>query len=158
MLGDITANEVEMLNVFTALGPGGQRELKDYTRYLLSKQYQKEVKATIFQNKLLHNLFHSLLHIVEKEDFDLNQVKKRVLQIKDLYYGIFEQVHTRYSELITDLDSNELVREFARNGFNNLETALYKENPVIIRLEIIDFFQEFNKNAQRRDARQIVAV
>lgn len=158
MLGDITANEVEMLNAFTALGPGGQRDLKDYTRYLLSKQYQKEVKTAVFHNKLLHNLFHSLLHIVEKDDFDINQVTKRMFQIKDLYYGIFEQVHTRYSELISDLDSNELVREFARNGFNNLEAALHKGNTTIIRLEIIDFFQDFNKHAQRRDARQIVAV
>lgn len=158
MLGDITANEVEVLNAFTVLGPGGQRELKEYLRYLLSKQYKREVKVAVFQNKLLHNLFHSLIHIVEREDFDVNLVKKRVAQIKELYYGIFEQVHTRYSEMVPELDSNEVVREFGRNGFENVERALVKGNPTIIRLEIIDFYQDYYKLGQRRDAKQIVAV
>lgn len=158
MLGDFTNEEVELLNAFTALRPGGQREIKDYMRYVLGKQYKREVKVAVFNNKLLQNLFHSLLHIVEKEDFDLILVSKRVAQLKELYYAIFEQVHSRYAELVPELDSNEVVREFARTGFENLNTALVKGNQEMIRLEIVDFYQEYNKLAQKRDARQIVAV
>lgn len=158
MLSDFTANEVDLLNAYSILGPVGQRELKDYLRYVLSKQYRREVKVAVFQNKLLHNLFHSLLHLVEREEFDQETAAKRINQIKELYYGIFEQVHSRYNELVPELDSNELVREFGRCGFDNLNRAFYSGNPALIRLEIIDFYQEFNKHAQRRDARQIVAV
>ncbi|MEN6390902.1 MAG: hypothetical protein ABFD04_10850 [Syntrophomonas sp.] len=158
MLGEFTNEEVELLNAFTALKPGGQREIKEYMSYVLGKQYKREVKVSVFNNKLLHNLFHSLLHIVEKEDFDLILVGKRVAQIKELYYAIFEQVHNRYAEMVPELDSNEVVREFARIGFENLNSALAKGKQEMIRLEIVDFYQEYNKLAQRRDARQIVAV
>jgi len=158
MFGNITAGEVQLLNAYQLLGPNGQKELKDYTRYLLTKQYRREVLIAVFHNKLLSNLFHSLLFIVEKDDFDIEQVKKRVSQIKDLYYGIFEQVHVRYSEIIDDLDSNETVREFGRNSFDNLHRVLQQKDQSLIRMEIIDFYQGFTQMSKKKDARQIIAV
>ncbi|MGR6835783.1 hypothetical protein [Syntrophomonas erecta] len=158
MLGDISASEIELLNSYQILGPGLQRELKEYTRYLLTRQYRRESMVAVFHNRLINNLFHSLLYMVEKDDFDFQQVRRRVMQIKELYYGIFEQVHTRYSELVEDLDSNEIVREFGRNSFENLEGALKSSNHNLIRMEVIEFYQEFGKLAKKKDARQIVAV
>ncbi len=158
MLGEITADEVEILNSYQLLKPVGQREFKDYLRYLLCKQYKREVIAAVFHNNVLHNLFHSLLYIVEKDDFDIEQVKKRVQQIKELYYGIFEQVHCRYSEIIEDLDSNELVKEFARNSFCNLERTLQSQNRDMIRWEVVDFYQQYNKLSQKKDTKKIIAV
>ncbi|MEN6350097.1 MAG: hypothetical protein ABFD08_11960 [Syntrophomonas sp.] len=158
MTGDISVNEVELLNAYQILGPVGQKGLKDYLRYLLYKQYKREVIAAVFHNKLLHNLFHSLLHIVEKDDFDIQHVAKRIRQIKELYYGLFEQVHQRYSEVVEDLDSSEVVREFARTGFENIEKAICGEKITIIRFEIIDFYQGYHKLSQKKDSRNIVAV
>ncbi len=158
VVGDITANEVELLNAYHLLSPASRREHHDYMRYLLCKQYKREVMVAVFNNKLLHNLFHSLLYIVEKEDIDLEQVAKRVFQIKELYYAIFEQVHCKYSEHVEDLDSNELVKEFARNSFANLERAIRSQNQDLVRYETINFYQEFNKLSKKRDARNIVAV
>jgi hypothetical protein len=158
VLGDITVNEVEILNAYQLLSPASRREFRDYVRYLLCKQYKREVMAAVFNNKLLHNLFLSLLHLLEKEELNLEQVAKRVLQIKELYYAIFEQVHCKYSELVEDLDSNEVVKEFARNSFANLDRAIRSKNPDLIRYEIINFHQEFNKLSKKKDARNIVAV
>lgn len=87
MVGEITADEIELLNAYQLIGPAGKKELKDYLRYLLIKQYKRDVMNAVFENKLLHNLFHSLLHIVERNDFDINQVEKRVKQIKQ--YELF---------------------------------------------------------------------
>ena len=64
VIGDITVNEVELLNAYST-GTIGAKGLKDYLRYLLYKQYKREAMAAVFHNKLLHNLFHSLLHLVE---------------------------------------------------------------------------------------------
>ncbi len=158
MANEISVNEVELLNAYAVLGCPAQRELKDYIRYLLTKQYKKEVMVSVFHNKLLQNLFHSLLHIIEKDDFDIFQAQKRILQIKELYYGIFEQVHIRYSELVEDLDSNEIVREFGRNSFENIQQAFLAESRSEIRYEILDFYQEFMKLSKKKDARQIIAV
>lgn len=158
MVEDITSNELELLNSYHILGPSGQREVKDYLRYLLCKQYRREVMVAVFHNKLIHNLFHSLLHIAEKDDLSIEQVSKRIEQIKELYYGIFEQIHHRYSEHIEDLDSNEIVREFGRNSFANIERALISEDISLIRLEVIDFYQEYNKLARKKDTMKIVAV
>lgn len=158
MFADMTANEVEFLNMLQILSASGQKELKDYLRYLLMKQYRREVMVAVFQNKLLANLFHSLMFLVERDDFDYAQVYKRVKQIKELYYGIFEQVHNRYLEVIEDLDSNEVVREFGRSSFDNLERAFNQGNPSLIRMEIIGFYQEYNNLGKKKDARQIIAV
>ncbi len=154
----ISLIEVELINSFEVLSASAQKDLMDYMRYLLSKQYKKEVMVAVFHNKLLQNLFHSLLHIIEKEDFDILLVQKRILQIKELYYGIFEQVHVRYAELIEDLDSNEIVREFGKNSFENINQAILSENLKNIRFEILDFYQEFTKLSKKKDARRIIAV
>lgn len=158
MFPDMTASEIELLNMLHILSPTGHKELRDYLRYLLLKQYRREVMVAVFNNKLLANLFHSLIFIVEKDDFDHEQVQKRVRQIKELYYGIFEQVHNRFLEVIEDLDSNEVVREFGRVSFENLDRAFQQNDPNLIRIEAINFYQEYNKLAKKKDSRQIIAV
>ncbi len=158
MLGDISVNEVELLNAYQILSPPGQRGLKDYLRYLLYRQYKREAMAAVFHNQLLHNLFHSLLHIIEREDYDLLQIEKRIKQIKELYYGIFEQVHNRFADVVDDLDSCEIVKEFGYNSFANVDKAIKSGNHVMLRFEIIDFYQGFSRLSQKKDARNIVAV
>lgn len=158
MFGDITANEIELLNAYFLLGPTAQKELKDYLRYQLSKQYKKEVMYAVFNNQLIHSLLHSLLHLVEREEFDINQVQKRVQQIKDLYFGIFEHVHNKYSEHIEELDSNEIVKDFGRISFENISNACSSGNRTTIRLEIVELYEGYNKLSRKKDARRIVAV
>lgn len=158
MVGDITLQEIEILNAFEMLSLNGQRDLKDYMRYLLCKQYKRDVMVTVFHNKLLHNLFHGLLHLAEREEIDREQLGKRINQIKELYYGLFEKVHVEYTQHVDELDTNDVVASFASNGFANLERVLNGGNTEMIRYEIINFFQEYSKLAQRKDARSIVAV
>jgi len=158
VFSDITAQEVEILNMLDIMTPTGVREVKEYMRYILTKQYRREVMAAVFHNKLLSNLFHSLLFLVERDDFDVAQVQKRVQQIKQIYYAIFDQVHNKYSKVVEDLDSNEVVREFGRISFENLERAFKQGQLSLIRMEVINFYQEYNKLGKKSDARQIVAV
>ncbi|MFY9324334.1 MAG: hypothetical protein ACOX6F_02185 [Syntrophomonadaceae bacterium] len=158
MFAEMTAAEIELLNMLELLSPSGKREVREYIRYVLTKQYRREVMVAIFHNKLLVNLFHSLMYLVEREDIDIKQLQKRVRQIKELYYAIFNQVHNRYLEVIEDLDSNEVVREFGRISFENLDRAFQQGNLAVIRMEIVNFHQEYNKLGKKKDARQIVAV
>lgn len=158
MFGEMGAREVELLNSFEHLSSAAQRELQEYVRYLLCKQYKREVMVTVFNNKLLHTLLHSLLHMVEREEMDIDAVARRINQVKEMYYAIFEQVHIRYCELIEDLDSNETVKEFGRTSFDNLDRALRTQSANLIRLEIVDFCQGYDTLGRRKDARKIVAV
>jgi len=158
VFADITAGDIEIINMLDLLTPSGKREVREYTRYILTKQYRREVMVAIFQNKLLANLLHSIVFLVERDDFDIDPLQKRISQIKELYYAIFEQVHNRYLEVVDDLDSNEVVREFGRISFENLEEVLKQGNPTVIRREVINFQQEYNKLGKKKDARQIVAV
>lgn len=158
MFPDFSLREFELLKLFQALGPAGQKECLEYIKYLLSKQYKRELMVAIFNNNLLHNLLRGLLHMVEKEDFDIMQAQKRMVQIKELYYGIFEDIHTRYSELVEDLDTSEIVREFGKNNFSNIENAFISGDMNKIRYEIIEFFQQYEKFAKRKDNRHVIAV
>jgi hypothetical protein len=154
----LTTNDIELLNSYQLLGVNGQKELNDYMRYLLCKQYRRELMVAIFQNQLIHNLCHSVLHIIEKDEFDINHLGKRIRQIKELYYGIYEQVHNKYSEHVENLDSIEVVKEFGKNSFGNIERALRTEDHILIRVEIIDFYEEFKILSKQKEARKIVAV
>jgi len=158
VFAEMTAQEIEFLNMLGIMTPSGKREVMEYMRYVLTKQYRREVMAAVFHNKLLANLFHSLIFLVERDDFDVAQVQKRVQQIKQLYYTIFDQVHNKYREVIEDLDSNEVVREFGRISFDSLEQAFMQGQPSVIRMEVVNFHQEYNKLGKKKDARQIVAV
>ena len=158
MFWEITAREIELLNALSVLNSSAQREMEDYLRYLLCKQYKREVMASVFHNQLMHSLLHSLLHLVEREDYAIEQVEKRMRQINELYFGLFEQVHNKYSELISDLDSNELVKELGHNSFENIKRACLMGNRNSIRLEIVEFYESYNRFAKKKDSRKIVAV
>jgi hypothetical protein len=158
MFGELTANEIELLNAYQLLGITGQKELRDYMRYLLCKQYRREVMVAVFQNQLIHNLFHSIMHMIEKDDYDIGQLTRRLKQIKELYFGIYEQVHNKYDEQVEHLDSIEMVKEFGRNSFENINRALLTDDRVLIRIEVIDFYEGFKNLSTNKDARKIVAV
>lgn len=158
MIGEFTISEIELLNAYSMLGPNGQKELHDYIRYLLCKQYKREVMVAVFHNQLIQSLLHSLLHLVERDDFDIVQVEKRVDQIRELYFGLFEQVYHKYSEVIEELDSNELVKDFGKNSFDHIKRAIQSEDKALIRMEIIEFYEGFCKLSKRKDSRMIVAV
>lgn len=157
MTFDLSFNEIELLNAYQCLTSSKQRELKDYLRYQLCKQYRREALAAVFSNNLLQNLFHSLLHIIEAEELDAVLVAKRVRQMKDLYYALFNKIHFRYSELVEHLDSNETVREFGKS-FENVERALDTGNEKLIRLEVLDLYQQYLFLAQEKENRKIIAV
>lgn len=158
MFGDISVGEIEILNAFSNLTSTAQKELKDYLRYLLSKQYKKELMAAIFHNQLLNSLLQGLLHIVERDEFQIQQIEKRMGQIRELYFSIFEKIHIKYTELVDGLDSCELVKDFGHNSFDNIDRACKCGNHNLIRLEIIEFYEGYNKLGQKKDARKIVAV
>jgi len=158
MFGDLSSNEVELLNAYCVLGHTAQKELNDYLRYLLCKQYKRETMVAIFNNQLIQSLLHSLLHAVEREEFDIDQIEKRAQQFREIYFSIFEQVHCKYAELITDLDSNEIVKDFGTNSFENIMRACHSGNRSAVCFEIVELCESFNKLARKKDARKIVAV
>jgi hypothetical protein len=158
VIGDLTTDEIELLNAYSKLGTSGQRELSEYLRYLLCKQYKRDVMVAVFHNQLMHSLLHSLLHLVERDDFEVKQVDKRVQQLRDLYFGLFEDVHYQYSEIITDLDSNELVKDFGTCSFNHIQRAIDLEDRSLIRMEIVEFYEGYLRLSKRDDCRKIVAV
>lgn len=158
MFGEFSADEVELLNAYSLLGRSTKQELQDYMRYLLGKQYKKELMISIFNNQLINSLLHSLLHMVEREDFDVDQMEKRALQFKEIYFAVFEQIHNKYAELVPGLDSCEMVKDFGISSVDNILQACYANNPSSIRFETIELCENFNKFARKKDARRIVAV
>ncbi len=158
MYEDIDASDIELLNAVSNLTPNYRKEFKDYIQYLLTKQYKKELMIAIFHNQLMHSLLQSTMQLVEREDFLITQVEKRVKQMHELYFGIFEKIHIKYSELIIGLDSYEVVRDFGRNSFDNINRACRSGNRLIIRMEINEFYEGYFKFAHKKEARKIFAV
>lgn len=158
MFAELSSQEIELLSVNAVLGPAAKKEMHDYLCYLLGKQYKKELMAAIFNNQLINSLLHNLLRIVEREDFEIAQVEKRIQQFKEIYFGIFENVYNKYAELINDLDSYEMVKDFGVNSVDNILCACNSDNSKAVRFEIIELYESFNKLARKKDARKIIAV
>ena len=155
---ELTSNEVELLNAYQCLTSQGQKEYKEYLRYLLCKQYRREVMAAIFNNKMMDNLLRGLVHIIEGREIDIYLVARRVKQIKEIYYSTFQKVHLKYCEIVDNLDSNETVRETGRHAFENIEPALQIGNEDLIRMEVLEFYQDYKLLSRNNDARKIIAV
>lgn len=158
MYGEIEAGDIELLNAVSNLAPVYRKEFKDYIQYLLTKQYKKELMVAIFHNQLLHSLLQSTLQLVEREEFSISQIEKRVRQMQELYFGIFEKIHIKYSELVDGLDSYEVVRDFGTLSFDNINRACRSGNRLLVRMEINEFLEGFYKHAQKKEARKIFAV
>ncbi|MDD4775841.1 MAG: hypothetical protein PHG75_04980 [Syntrophomonas sp.] len=158
MYGELDASDIELLNAISNLAPVYRKEYRDYIYYLLTKQYKRELMGAIFQNQLLHGLLQSTRHLVERDDFPASQVEKRIGQMQELYFGIFEQIHLKYSELVDGLDSHELVRDFGKLSFENLNRACRSGNCLLIRMEMMEFYQGYHRHAQKKEARKIFAV
>ncbi len=158
MYGEIEAGDIELLNAVSNLAPVYRKEFKDYIQYLLTKQYKKELMVAIFHNQLLHSLLQSTLQLAEREEFSIVQIEKRVGQMQELYFGIFEKIHIKYSELVDGLDSYELVRDFGKLSFDNINRACCSGNRLLIRMEVNEFLEGFYKHAQKKEARKIFAV
>ncbi len=158
MNGDVSERELELLNGYSLLRSSAQGEFLDYMRYLLSKQYRKEVMAAIFNNRLLNNLIDDLVAMVDIEGVEVEQIMKRVIQIRELYFGVFEQVHGRYCEVVENLDSNEVVKDFGRISFDNLLRALKTQDRKVISVEVLDFYEQYYKLSRKKDARRLVAI
>lgn len=158
MYGEIDASDIELLNAVSNLAPPYRKEFRDYIQYLLTKQYKRELMTAIFHNQLLHSLLQSTLQLVEREDFQIGQIEKRVQQMYELYFGIFEKIHIKYSELVDGLDSHEVVRDFGRLSFDNINRACCSGNRLLIRMEISEFYEGYYKYAQKKEARKIFAV
>ncbi len=158
MNGDVSDRELELLNGYSLLRSSAQGDFLDYMRYLLSKQYRREVMAAIFNNRLLNNLIDDLVTMVDLEEVKVEHITKRVMQIRELYFGVFEQVHGRYCEVVDNLDSNEVVKEFGRISFDNLLRALKTQDMKIIKIEIGDFYQQYYNLSRKKDARRLVAI
>lgn len=158
MYGEIDASDIELLNAVSSLHSPYRREFRDYIQYLLTKQYKRELMTAIFHNQLLHSLLQSTVKLVERDDFQIMQIQKRVEQMRELYFGIFERVHIKYSELVQCLDSCEIVRDFGKMSFDNINRACSSGNRLLIRMEINEFHEGYFKYSQRKDARKIFAV
>jgi len=156
--GDVSERELELLNGYSLLRSSAQSDFLDYMRYLLSKQYRKEVMAAIFNNRMLNNLIDDLVTMVDMEEIEVEHITKRVLQIRELYFGVFEQVHGRYCEVVENLDSNEVVKDFGRISFDNLLRALKTRDRKIVKTEVLDFYQQYYKLSRKKDARRLVAI
>lgn len=158
MKGEVSDRELDMLKGYSLLRSSAQNDFLDYMRYLLSKQYRKEVMAAIFNNRMLNNLVDDLVAMVDLEGVEVEQITKRVIHIRELYFGVFEQVHARYCEVVENLDSNEVVKDFGRISFDNLLRALKTQDRGVIKAEVFDFYEQYYKLSRNKDARRLVAI
>jgi hypothetical protein len=156
--GELSLRELELLNGYSLLRSSAQGDFLDYMRYLLSKQYRKEVMAAIFNNRLLNNLIDDLVSTADIEEIEIEQIRRRVMQIRELYFGVFEQIHGRYCEVVENLDSNEVVKDFGRISFDNLLRALNTEDRKVISAEVLDFYEQYSRLSRKKDARRLVAI
>ena len=158
MYEEIDASDIELLNAISNLSTTYRQDFRDYIQYLLSKQYRRELMVAIFHNQLLHSLLRGTLQMVERDEFEITQVENRITQMNELYFGIFEKIHLKYSELIVGLDSCEVVRDFGRDSFDNINRACRSGNRLLIRMEITEFYEGYCKFAQKKEGRKIFAV
>jgi hypothetical protein len=157
---DFSREEIQLLEANSLLTSPARKKLSEYLHFLLYKQYKAEVLSAVVGNQFVVQMLNRLRQMAERNDLDMPAVSRKLHQLRELYFSIFSSIHVKYSELVPDLDSCEIVREFGVAGFDNIERACMMENKLLLRLEIEDFYRGFETLAQKsiNNTRQLVAI
>jgi len=159
MYPDVTVQEVELLNRFNLLSAEGKKELNDYLRYLLLKQYRAELYSQVLGNPLLHNGLMQAVRMCESENVELEEIVHKIRQVKQIYYQLLEKVFLKYAEAVDELYLYDSLRDWGRIGFEQVADAANKDCKEDILRELEEMLHNYRKLAVNRgDRRRIVAV
>jgi hypothetical protein len=153
--------ELDLLEAYTVLGSTERAGLVEYLSFLLGRQYRRDALAAITGNQMLIQLLLNIRQFVERDEFDLAAAGQRINRLRTLYFELFASVHLKYSAVIPELDSYEIVRDFGLTGFDYMEQACRLGNKPVLRAEIEDFYRGFQALAQKNNkykVRQLAAI
>jgi len=150
--------EITLLNQFNLLLPEGRREVLDYLRYTLFKQYQRELHAAVFSSQPLYNALVYIAKMCEREEASVEDILAKVRQVKFIFYQQYEKVHLKYASILSELHIEDTLRDVGRLGFENIFQAAHSNRPNLIKKEVEELLEMFRKLANRKDRRRIMAV
>lgn len=158
MLPDLTRQEIQLLNRFSMLTPEGRRELNNYMRFILLKQYRSDLFSQVLGNPLLFNGLQQAIRLCEREDVEVEEVVQKIRQLKFLYYQLLEKSYCKYSEILGEMLLEDSLKDWGKVCFENILDAAHTGRRELMRQELEEMVQSYNRLARREDRKKIVAV
>ncbi|MGE5398532.1 MAG: hypothetical protein ACM3MK_13490 [Chitinophagales bacterium] len=158
MIPNMTSQEIQLISRFSQLTPEGKREIDDYLRFVLLKQYKKELCSQVLNNSLLHNGFLQAVWMCEREDTSIEDIVAKVRQLKFVFYQSLERTYCRYSEVLGELMVEDILRDWGSIGFDSVLEAANTGNKELMKQELENMLQDYGRLAKKEDKRKIVAV
>lgn len=158
MLPDLTSQDILLLKCFHLLRPEGKRDLLDYLRFIAQKQYRAELSTQVMNNPLLYNGLLQAARMCEREDIQAEDVLQKISQLKYMYYTLLEKTNLKYDEVLEDFNLGDIIRDWARIGFENLAEAAKCGQKDLILQELEEMIYGLERLAKKGDKKRFVAV
>lgn len=155
---EMNTNEMQLLNRFNMLNRENQREMEDYLRYLLFKQYKAELNQQVFGNPILLSLLTQAERMCERDETVLEEVQAKVEQAQYVFCQILERVSAKYEEIINEPGSDQYVRDWGRLGFQGVAEALEMGCRDRLKNQIEEMLHGYHRLAKKEDRILTVAV
>ncbi|MGE5371277.1 MAG: hypothetical protein ACM3QZ_04735 [Solirubrobacterales bacterium] len=155
---DFGEDDLNLLQRYHLLNQDGKKEVVEYLRYLLSKQWRSEMHAQVFGNPLIFNLLSQARRMCERDDCSLADIDAKVGQAKYLYYQAVERVNTKFELLLQDAGAEFYVQDWGVGGFSEIADAGSTGSRERVSEQIEEMLHGYRRLAKKGDRRIIVAV
>jgi len=155
---DLNSQEIQLLTSFNMLTPENKREVLDYLKYVSGKQYRSEIYSQVLNNPLLHNGLMQALRMCEREDTGLEEINHKISQLKYMYYNLLEKTNNKYEESFQESRVDDLVKDWACIGFENVLDAVHSRRKDVMARELEEMIEGLIKLTKKDGKRRIIAV
>jgi hypothetical protein len=147
MIGD--EMNLKVLSQWSMLNSYRQRQAEEYLQFLLLQQIKSEFIVRVLQNKFLKRGLMALLAIpTDNEDY-AEEVIARVNNLKSMFQCVFDQIYQKYEAVVNLSRLDEIITDFALDGFSYIESAAQKGCPDLIQREVkemVETYQSLERN------------
>ncbi|NLB18812.1 MAG: hypothetical protein GX825_08830 [Syntrophomonadaceae bacterium] len=158
MFPDLNSQEIQLLTNFNMLTPDNKREILEYMKYVSSKQYRAEIYSQVLNNPLLHSGLMQALRMCEREDTGLDEINNKISQLKYMYYNMLEKTNHKYEESFQEARVDDLVKDWACIGFENVLDAVRTRSKEVMARELEEMIDRLTKLTKKDGKRRIIAV
>jgi len=155
---DLTSQDIHLLKGFQLLRPDGKRDLLDYLRFIAQKQYHAELSSQVLNNPILYNGLLQAARMCEREETRVEDILQKVGQLKYMYYQLLEKISTKYNEVLDDINLEDIIRDWGRIGFENINEAAKTGQKDLMLRELDEMIEGLEGLAKKGGKKRIIAV
>jgi len=146
-----TNQDLKVLSQWSMLNACRRRQAEEFLQFLLLQQLKSEFISQILQNQFLKRGLTALLAVPTEEEGYAEEVMVRVNSLKRMCQCVFDQIYQKYEAVVNFSRLDEIITDFALDGFSYIESAAQTGCTDLIQREVkemVETYQSLERNIE----------